>query len=186
MKAAPASGNGASPSTAHSTDREESLSGYGRPGVAAVNGDSMKAIFGRNTPRVLQFLTRMRKLSPKEIDRVASSWNKVNPLDRALAWAHLQSATAAKEDYPVIAAASAARRAAMETARTLGRNDWAFWAAAWDAGAAITADDLPENDYQTLTFPLHAVMPALKRGGAEDWGWVPSPRDGQRATAGCS
>jgi hypothetical protein len=147
----------------------------------------MKAIFGPNTPRVLQFLTRMRKLSPAEIDRVASSWNKVNPLDRALAWAHLQSATAAKEDYPVIAAASAARRAAMETARTLGRTDWAFWAAAWDAGAAITADDLPEGDYETLTFPLHAVMPALKRGGAEDWGWVPSPRvgqPGQRATAG--
>src|SRR5215469_2241803 len=71
---------------------------------------SMKAIFGPNTPRVLQFLTRMRKLSPAEIDRVATSWNKVNPLDRALAWAHLQSATAAKEDYPVIAAASAAPR----------------------------------------------------------------------------
>lgn len=147
----------------------------------------MKAIFGPNTPRVLQFLTRMRKLSPAEIDRVASSWNKVNPLDRALAWAHLQSATAAKEDYPVMAAASAARRAAMETARTLGRSDWAFWAAAWDAGAAITADDLPEGDYETLTVPLHAVMPALKHGGAEDWGWVPGPRVGQparRARAG--
>jgi hypothetical protein len=150
------------------------------------NGHPSKALFGPNTPRVLQFLTRMRKLSPAEIDRVATSWNKVNPLDRALAWAHLQSATAAKEDYPVIAAASASRRAAMETARTLGRNDWAFWAAAWDAGAAITAGDLPEDDYETLTSPLHAVMPALKRGGAEDWGWVPSPRVGQRATAGCS
>src|SRR5215467_14481117 len=78
---------------------------------------SMKAIFGPNTPRVLQFLTRMRKLSPAEIDRVATSWNKVNPLDRAEAWAHLTAA--AKEDYPLMAAASAARRAAMETARTL-------------------------------------------------------------------
>ena len=187
MKAAPAPGNGASRSTGHSTYRQENLPGYGRPEVAALNGDAMKAIFGRNTPRVLQFLTRMRKLSPAEIDRVASSWNKVNPLDRALAWAHLQSATAAKEDYPVMAAASAARRAAMETARTLGRSDWAFWAAAWDAGAAITADDLPEGDYETLTVPLHAVMPALKHGGAEDWGWVPGPRVGQparRARAG--
>ena len=146
----------------------------------------MKAIFGPNTPRVLEFLTRMRKLSPAEIDRVASSWNTVRTLDRAEAWAHLQSATAAKEDYPVIAAASAARRAAMETARTLGRNDWAFWAAAWDAGAAITADDLPEGDYEILTFPLHAVMPALKRPGAENWGWIPSPRAGQIVTAGCS
>jgi hypothetical protein len=187
MQAAPAPGNGASRSTGHSTHREENLPGYRRPGVAASNGDPRKAIFGRNTPRLLQFLTRMRKLSPAEIDRVATSWNKVNPLDRAEAWAHLQSATAAKEDdYPMIAAASAARRAAMETARTLGRTDWAFWAAAWDAGAAITADDLPEGDYETLTFPLHAVMPALKRGAAEDWGWIPSPRVGQRATAGCS
>jgi len=187
MKAAPAPGNGARRSTGHIAHGEQNLPGYGRPGVAAVNGDLMKAIFGPNSPRVLQFLTRMRKLSPAEIDRVATTWNKVNPLDRALAWAHLQSATAAKEDYPVIAAASAARRAAMETARTLGRNDWAFWAAAWDAGAAITAGDLPEDDYEMLTSPLHAVMPALKRGGAEDWGWVPSPRvgqPGQRARAG--
>jgi hypothetical protein len=187
MKAAPAHGNGASRSTGHSAHGEENLPGRSRPGGAASNGDPRKAIFGRNTPRVLQFLTRMGKLSPAEIDRVATTWNKVNPLDRAEAWAHLQSATAAKQDdYPMIAAASAARRAAMETARTLGRNDWAFWAAAWDAGAAITADDLPEGDYEILTFPLHAVMPALKRGGAEDWGWIPSPRAGQRATAGCS
>jgi hypothetical protein len=137
----------------------------------------MKAIFGPNTPRVLQFLTRMRKLSPAEIDVVASSWSQASPLDRARAWAHLTAT--AKEDYPVMAAASAARRAAMETARTLGRSDWAFWAAAWDAGAALTADDLPDGDYETLTFPLHSVMPALKRGGADDWGWVPSPRAGQ-------
>jgi hypothetical protein len=150
----------------------------------------MTAIFGPHTSRVLQFLTRMRKLSPAEIDQVASTWNKANPLDCATAWAHL--AAAAKEDYPVIAAASAARRAAMETARMLGRDDWAFWAAAWDAGAAITADDLADGDYETLTFPLHAVMPALKtlkRGQTGDWGWwVPAPRvglPGQRATGGC-
>ena len=95
----------------------------------------MKAIFGPNTPRVLQLLTRMRKLSPAEIDRVATSWNQASALDRAQAWAHLTAA--AKEDCPVMAAASAARRAAMETARTLGGSDWAFWAAAWDAGAAL-------------------------------------------------
>jgi hypothetical protein len=139
----------------------------------------MKAIFGPNTRRVLQFLTRMRKLSAAEIDQVAGSWNQVNPLDRARAWAHLQLATAGNEEYPVMAAASAARRAAMETARVLGRSDWAFWAAAWDAAAAITADDLAEGDYQTLTRPLGTVMPALKRGQAEDWGWVPSQRVGE-------
>jgi hypothetical protein len=127
---------------------------------------------------VLQFLTRMQKLSPAQIDLVASTWNGANPLGRAQAWAHL--AAAAKEEYPVMAAASAARRTAMEAARTVGRNDWAFWAAAWDAGAAITADDLPEGDYETLMCPLHAVMPALKRGQAEEWEWwVPATRVGQ-------
>src|SRR5262249_58996481 len=102
---------------------------------------------------------------------------------------HLRAATAGKGASPFRPAARAAGRAAMETAGRVGRSDWAFWAAAWDAGAAITADDLPEGDYETLTFPLHAVIPALKRGGAEDWGWGPSPRVGQsrqRATADCS
>ena len=121
----------------------------------------MKAIFGPNTPRVLQFLIRMRKLSPAEIDLVASTWNKVNPVDRAEARAHLQLATAATEEYPVAAAASAARRAAMDTARTLGRDDWAFWAAASDAAAAVTAEELTEGDYETLTSPLRAVVPDI-------------------------
>jgi hypothetical protein len=133
----------------------------------------------------LQFLIRLRNLSPAQIDAVASSWNHVSALDRALAWAHL--AAAAKEQYPVMAAASAARRAAMDTASVLGRSDWAFWAAAWDAGAAVTADDLADGDYETLTSPLGTIMPALQRGRAEDSGWVPSPSIGQpgrRAAAG--
>jgi hypothetical protein len=123
----------------------------------------MKPIFGPHTPRLLQFLTSIRKLSPAAIDLVTRVWNEASPLDRALARAHLQLGTAANEEYPIIAAASAARRAAMETARRLGRDDWAFWAAAWDAGAAITADGLAEGDYQTLTCPLRTVMPALRR-----------------------
>jgi hypothetical protein len=127
----------------------------------------MKAIFGPHTRRVLQFLINLRNLSPADIDLVTSTWNKVNPVDRALAWAHL--ATTAKQDYPVTAAASAARRAAMDTARLLGRNDWAFWAAAWDAGAAITADDLADGDYRTLTYPLGTVMPALNGQAGAEW-----------------
>ena len=124
----------------------------------------MNAIFGPSTPRVLQFLIKVRALTAADIDQVTRTWSQVNPVDRALAWAHLQRATAPTEQYPVMAAASAARRAAMGTARMLGRDDWAFWAAAWDAGAAITADDLAQVDYETLTFPLGTVMPALTRG----------------------
>lgn len=131
----------------------------------------MKPIFGPHTPRLLQFLTSMRRLSPAAIDLVTSTWKEASPLDRALAWAHLRLATAANEEYPIMAGASAARRAAMETARRLGRDDWAFWAAAWDAGAAITADGLAEGDYQTLTCPLCTVMPALKLAEPEECGW---------------
>jgi len=63
----------------------------------------------------------------------------------------------------------------------LGRDDWAFWAAAWDAGAAITANDLTEVDYETLTSPLGTVMPALTRGRTVPHQAVSRP--GQRAAA---
>jgi hypothetical protein len=117
------------------------------------------ALFGPNTLRVLQLLVNLRNLAPAQIKLVTSTWNQASPLDRALAWAHL--ATAARPEHPVMAAASAARRAAMQTARAASQYDWAFWAAAWDAAAALAADDLADSDYQTLTRPLGTVMPAL-------------------------
>jgi hypothetical protein len=55
----------------------------------------------------------------------------------------------------------------MDAARAQGRDDWAFWAAAWDAGAAIIADGLADSDYELLTAPIAAVMPSL-RGGDRD------------------
>ena len=129
------------------------------PQGARRNGHPSKALFGPNTPRVLQFLINLRNLSPAQISLVTSTWNQASSPDRALAWAHL--ATAAKHESTVMAAASAARRAAMQTARAAGQDDWAFWAAAWDAAAAVAADDLADGDYQTLTHPLGTVMPAL-------------------------
>jgi hypothetical protein len=140
--------------------------GRDRPGDGRCNGCAAKAIFGPNTPRVLQFLIDLRNLSPAEIDAAASAWNEVNPLDRAVASAHVQAAATA--EHPVTAAASAARRTAMDTARIAGRTDWAFWAAAWDAAAAITTEGLAEGDYQTLTHPLGTVMPALQRIAADE------------------
>ena len=125
---------------------------------ARCNGYSAKVPFGPNTPRVAELLINLRDLSPAQIKVVASTWNEANSLDRAQAWAHLT--TAAKENR-VMLAASAARRAAMEIAREAGHDDWAFWAAAWDAAAAVTADHLAESDYQALTHPLGTVMPAL-------------------------
>jgi hypothetical protein len=79
----------------------------------------LKPIFGPHTRAVFQFLINLRNLSPADIDVVTSTWTKVNPVDRALAWAHL--VTAAKQEYPVTATTSAARRGAIDTARLLGR-----------------------------------------------------------------
>lgn len=126
----------------------------------------MKAMFGPNTPQVLDFLTDLRGISAAQIDQVASAWKRANDLDRAAAWARLQSARPQSERYALLGVAYAARQAAIDAARALGRSDWAFWAAAWDAGGAIAADGVTDSDYEILTGPLAAVMPALERTGA--------------------
>jgi hypothetical protein len=41
------------------------------------------------------------------------------------------------------------------------RLDWALWAAASDAAAAVAAGPGIGNPYQTLTAPLATVMPSL-------------------------
>jgi len=115
-------------------------------------------VFGRHTWQVLDFLGRLRDLSPAEIDLVTSAWKQASDLDRAEAWARLHTITTESERREILAAASAARRAAMETTRTFRRPDWAFWAAAWDAAAAIAADDRLGSSYDTLTAPLAAVV----------------------------
>jgi hypothetical protein len=139
----------------------------------------MKRIFGPQTQRLLTFLTDLRDLSPAEVDRVTSAWKQVRGLDRAEAWAHIQRVTTQHERYPILAAASAARRTAMDTARRLLRPDWAFWAAAWDAAAAITADDRIGSHYDVLTAPLATVMPSLTRSrsrSAQYAAHAPAPR----------
>jgi hypothetical protein len=124
---------------------------------------TMRPIFGPQTGRLQAFLADLRDLSPAEIDQVTSAWKQVRNTDRAEAWAQLQRATTQNERYPIMTAAQAARRTAMDTARRLLRPDWAFWAAAWDAAAAITADDRIGSSYDVLTAPLATVMPSLAR-----------------------
>jgi hypothetical protein len=138
----------------------------------------MKHIFGPQTQRLQAFLADLRDLSPAEVDRVSGAWKQARDLDRAEAWAQLQRVTTQNERYPILAAASAARRAAMDTARGLLRHDWAFWAAAWDAAAAITAGDRIGSYYDVLTAPLATVMPSLARGraGARYAAHAPAPR----------
>jgi hypothetical protein len=127
----------------------------------------MREVFGGRTRQVLDFLARLRDLSPAEIDLVTSAWKQASGLDRAEAWARLLTITTPGERYPILAAASAARRAAMETTRALRRPDWAFWAAAWDAAAAIAAADRIGSSYDTLTTPCAALVPAWTGGQSE-------------------
>jgi hypothetical protein len=146
--------------------------------IRALRRIHMKPIFGPHTQRLLPFLTDLRDLSPAEVDRVTSAWKQVRGLDRAEAWAQLQRGTTQSERYPILAAASAARRTAIDTAHRLLRPDWAFWAAAWDAAAAITADDQIGSYYDILTAPLATVMPSLtrSRSSARNAAHAPAPR----------
>jgi hypothetical protein len=138
----------------------------------------MKPIFGPQTQRLLAFVADLRDLSPAEVDRVTNAWKQVRGLDRAEAWAQLQRVTTEHERFPILAAASTARRTAMDTARRLLRPDWAFWAAAWDAAAAIIAGDRIGRHYDVLTAPLATVMPSLapSRSSARHAARAPAPR----------
>jgi hypothetical protein len=121
----------------------------------------VKRIFGPNTQRVLAFLARLPDLSPEEIGKVTNAWWQTNNRDRAEAWAQVQRAAPERERYRIQAAASVARHAALDTASRHHWPDWAFWAAASDAGAAIAAGDRIGSHYETLISPLAAVMPWL-------------------------
>ena len=121
----------------------------------------MNEIFGRNSQSVLALIARIANLSPEEVDQVANAWKEASPPDRARAWARLTRATTEHERYRVLAAASLARREALAVAHRLRRMDWAFWAAASDAAAAVAAGTRIGHPYGTLTAPLAAVMPAL-------------------------
>jgi hypothetical protein len=142
----------------------------------------MKTIFGPNTQQIQDMFVNLHELSAEQIDQVTSTWKQANDLDRAAAWARLLRATADDERYATLAAADAARSTAMEVARRRRRKDWSFWAAASDAAAAMTAEDLADSDYETLTGPLAAVVPPLARSG-HDRGGYPVPAQARRSTS---
>jgi hypothetical protein len=141
----------------------------------------MKTVFGPHTRRVLEVLARLRALSPGDVDLVAVSWKHASALDRAEAWAQLNRATSRDERYPILAAAAAGRRTAMDTARNLHRTDWAFWAAAWDAAAAVAAADVIGSHFDVLAAPVAQVMPSLAQVAAQSPARVPSPRSQQES-----
>jgi hypothetical protein len=121
-------------------------------------------IFGPNTQRVLAFLARLPDLSPEEIGKVTNAWWQTNDRDRAEAWVAVHCAATERERYRILAAACVARQAALDAASRYHWPDWAFWAGASDAGAAIAAGDRIGSHYETLISPLATVMPWLTLG----------------------
>ena len=121
----------------------------------------MDHIFGRDHHRVVALIARIADLTPEEAEQVTQAWKRTSPADRARAWAGLVRATTEQERYQILAAASLARREALAAAHRMERMDWAFWAAASDAAAAVAAGPGIGEPYQTLTAPLAAVVPAL-------------------------
>jgi len=121
----------------------------------------MTSMFGPHGQRVLALITCIQGLSADQVDQVTSAWRRSSPGGRARAWAQLNRTTAEDERYRILAAASLARREALAVARRTQRTDWAFWAAACDAGAAAAAGDRIGLYYDTLVAPVAQVMPAL-------------------------
>jgi hypothetical protein len=139
----------------------------------------MRKIFGPQTEQVLKFLADLWLLSPDQISTVTAAWKQASELERAEAWAELHRVASGDDWDEILAAASVARRQAMDAAYLLHRVDWAFWAAAWDAAAAIAADERIGSGYYVLARPLMTVMPSRSesRPGAR----VPAQRAGTRA-----
>ena len=130
----------------------------------------MIEIFGPNTRQVLTFLGQLPELSPEDIDQVTRAWRRTHSRDRAEAWVQMHRGTIEQERYRTMVAASTARQVALSAATTLHRTDWAFWAAASDAAAAIAAGHRMGSHYDILISPLAAVMPSLARSPANAQG----------------
>ena len=126
----------------------------------------MMSMFGPNGQRVLALIAAIPGLSADQVDQVTVAWKSGSPDGRDRAWAELSHMMDEDERYRILAAASLARREALETARRMDRRDWAFWAAACDAGAAVAVGERIGGHYKTLVAPFAAVVPVLADGPA--------------------
>jgi hypothetical protein len=64
----------------------------------------MQSIFGRNGQRALALITRLARLSAKEVNEVADAWSQGSALNRGRAWAQLVRASTEQERYRILAA----------------------------------------------------------------------------------
>jgi hypothetical protein len=123
----------------------------------------MTSVFNPYDQRVPALISCISGLCGGEVDQVTSAWKREDAYDRARAWAQINRVAAGRERYRVLAVAALARQEAMETARRVHRTDWAFWAAACDAGAAVAAGARIGRHYDTLIAPFAEVIPPLVR-----------------------
>jgi hypothetical protein len=121
----------------------------------------MISIFNPNDQRVLALISCISGLCGREVDQVTSAWKRADAHDRARAWAQINRAATGRERYRILSVAALARREALETAHRMHRTDWAFWAAACDAGAAVAAEARIGRHFDTLIAPFAEVIPAL-------------------------
>jgi hypothetical protein len=123
----------------------------------------MTSMFGTNGQQVLALIASIQRFSAEQVDEVTSAWRRGSPHGRNRAWARLSRCADEDARYRILAAASCARREALEAARRLHRSDWAFWAAACDAAAAVAAGAQISQDFESLVAPFATVVPALVR-----------------------
>lgn len=128
----------------------------------------MTSIFNPDDQRVLALISCISGLCGREVDQVTSAWKRADVHDRARAWAQVNRTAAERDRYRILSVAALARREAMETAHRMRRTDWAFWAAACDAGAAVAAGTRIGAFYGTLIAPFAEVIPALACPTIED------------------
>ena len=126
----------------------------------------MTLTFDADGQRVLALISCISSMSAGEADQVTGAWKRGSAAERARAWARLNRAATEAERYRILAASALARREALETARRLRRTDWAFWAAACDAGAGVAAGARIGRHYDTLVAPFAEVLPALAHSPA--------------------
>ena len=130
----------------------------------------MRSMFGPNGQQVLALIASISGLSADQVDQVTNAWRRHSPHERNRAWAHLCRTTGEDERYEILAAASLARREALEIAARMNRADWAFWAAAYDAGAAVAAGERIGGPYDALITPFAGVVPFLSGGTGSSHG----------------